>query len=550
MRLKESIKGGLSNWSRLQTIIKVAAKHGLAGFLYEIGILHSADSDAGPDAEEESIPRRLRLTLQELGPTFIKFGQILSTRPDLIPAAYIEEFEKLTDRIPGFAYEDVQQIIKQELGDVPEEFFESIEPTPIAAASISQVHRARIKTETGEDGRAVVIKVQRPNIVETIQADIQILFFLAQSLEKVRSDFRLFNLTGIVREFQRTIHEELDFSLEAKNIEDISKAVTGVEAVVLPEVVWSHSTKKILTMSEIKGKTLSQMKDWPAQLDRPYLADSVAEFFLESIFFHGVFHCDAHAGNLLVIPEGRGKIGVVDFGMVGRIGPDLRDKMGRIFISMVNRDFTSLAMLYTEVADFGKSFSIREFKRDLERLLEPNMSKSLGDVDVSQMMYDSIHIARKYRIQLPRDLIAFYRAAVTLEHVGRTLNPQFTFLNLGTRFAKKMIARRLSSENLSRDFYRFFDGIRSLGTEVPGQLKNILYRLESEDLLSQGKDFRKGIQTLKRSNQLLSLSLICFGSLIGASIVTALAPNSPSVIALWTLSGLVLLLCIIQFFRS
>lgn len=549
MRLKESIKGGLSNWSRLQTILKVAARHGFAGFLHEIGILHATESQNTANSEEESIPRRLRLALQELGPTFIKFGQILSTRPDLIPAPYIEEFEKLTDRIPGFAFESVLEIIQQELGDQAGEFFEYIEEAPIAAASISQVHRARLKNAGDSTDSEVVIKVQRPNIVETIQSDIQILFFLAQSLEKVREDFRLFNLTGVVREFQRSIHEELDFSLEAKNIEDISKAVTGIDSVVLPKVIWSHSTKKILTMSEIKGKSLSQMKEWPTELDRPYLADSVAEFFLESIFFHGVFHCDAHPGNLLVITEGRGKIGVVDFGMVGRIGPDLRDKMSRIFIAMVNRDFGSLAMIYTEVAEFGKSFSIREFKRDLEKLLEPNMSKALGEVDVSQMMYDSINIARKYHIQLPRDLIAFYRAAVTLEHVGRTLDPNFTFLNLGTRFAKKMIARRLSSENLTRDLYRLFDGLRSLGTEVPGQLKNILYRLESDDLLSQGKDFRQGIQTFKRSNQLLSLSLMCFGGIIGASILTALTPDSAATIILWAFTGFLFLLSAVQFFR-
>lgn len=545
MNLKMSFKNRLQHLSRFQSIVRVAAKHGFAGLFLEMGFTGPSDKSAS-NLKEISAAKRLRLTFEELGPTFIKFGQILSTRPDLLPPDFIEEFEKLTDRIPSFAFSEVEKILEAELSQSPYEIFESIEAEPIAAASIAQVHRARLFE--GEI-RDVVIKVQRPNIVENIQSDIQILFFLARSLEKLRDEFKLFNLTGMVREFQRTIHEELDFSLEAKNLEDISKNVQGFEAVILPEVIWACSTKKVITLSEIKGKALSQMKVFPDNVDRAYLAESLALFFMQSIFFHGVFHCDAHAGNILVIPEGRGAVGLVDFGMVGRIGPDLRDKLGRIFLALVNRDFASLGSLYTEIATFGAKFSMREFKSDLERLLGPNLSRPLKEVDVSKMMLDSIQIARKYQVQLPRDLILFYRAAVTLEHVGRVIDPDFTFLNVGSRFGKQLIQSRLSVENVSRDLFRFIESLRSLGTEFPGQLKTIMNKIEADELFPQSSVFSEGFRKFQKSNQLLATSIVSFGLLLSASILSNNPGNESLSLALWIGAGLSILMMLVQGLR-
>lgn len=536
MSLRSEIKDQIQNWGRLQKIVKVAVKHGFAGIFKEIGLPFSIPDPTNEENNAASAPARLRLVLQELGPTYIKFGQILSTRPDILPEAFVKEMEKLTDRIPSFPFEQALRIIEEELGRPPFEVFEWIEDKPIAAASISQVHRARLK---GSEEPEVVIKVQRPNILGDIQSDIQILYFLAKSVEKVRPDYKLFNFTGMVREFQRSIHEELDFSLEAKNIEDISKSVDHHEGVVIPKVNWAFSTKKVLCMTEIKGITLSQVTHFSEELDRPFLAQSIAEFFLETIFFHGLFHCDAHAGNLILISEGKGQVGLVDFGMVGRIGPDLRDKMGRIFLALVNRDFQSLAQLYTEVAKFQKRFSLRDFKSDLEQMLGPNLDRPLSEVDMTALMQDSIRMARKYQIQLPRDLILFYRAAVTLEHVGRILDPQFTFLNVGSKFAKRLIQNRLKVDNLSRDIYRTLEGLRSLGTEVPTQLKSLLSKLDSENIFSLGDEFSAGLKTFRKSNQLLSLSIFLFGAFISTSLLTSFQPNHILIYPLWVLCALV-----------
>ncbi|PIR23290.1 MAG: hypothetical protein COV44_03675 [Deltaproteobacteria bacterium CG11_big_fil_rev_8_21_14_0_20_45_16] len=544
MSIGHRIKQSLSNWGRIQEILRIFAKYGFANLIREMGL--SSDQSGDEATHAKSMPWQLRKAFEELGPTFIKLGQIMSTRPDLLPPEYIAEFSKLRDDVPPFSFIEVETIIEEEFGRSLGEIYESFETTPIAAASVSQVHRAKLQ-EPEAGLLEVVVKVQRPHITEKIQADIQILYFLARTLKKVRKDFRLFNLTGIVREFQKSISEELDFGLEAKNIEEIGRNSQENEVVVFPQVVWSSSSKRVLTMSELKGQVLSQVKEYPVSIDRPYLADSLAEFFLESIFFHGHFHCDAHPGNLILIEEGRGKIGLVDFGMVGRLSPDLRDKMSRIFLALVSQDFTSLASLYTEVATFNRRFSLKEFRLDLERLLEPNLNKPLSQVDVGAMMLDSIQIARKYEVKLPRDLILFYRAVVTLEFLGRSIDPEFTFLKFGTRFSKKLIQRKLSTENVMRDLFRFVEGLRSLSTDIPSQLKIILNRLETDGGLDR---YSEGIQAFKRTNKILALSIILFGLIIGASIISSFQPQHFAVLPLWIAAGFSFLLLLTQIFRK
>jgi len=543
MSIGHRIKQSLSNWGRIQEILRIFAKYGFANLIQEIGLGSLQASDTG--TPPRTMPSQLRKAFEELGPTFIKLGQIMSTRPDLLPPEYIAEFSKLRDDVPAFSFTEVETIIEEEFGRSLGEIYQNFEPAPIAAASVSQVHRAKLR-EPEAGLLEVVVKVQRPHITEKIQADIQILYFLARSLEKVRKDFRLFNLTGIVREFQKSISEELDFGLEAKNIEEIGRNSQENEVVVFPQVVWSSSSKRVLTMSELKGQVLSQVKKYPSSIDRPYLADSLAEFFLESIFFHGHFHCDAHPGNLILIEEGRGKIGLVDFGMVGRLSPDLRDKMSRIFLALVSRDFTSLASLYTEVATFNRRFSLKEFRSDLESLLEPNLNKPLSQVDVGAMMLNSIQIARKYEVKLPRDLILFYRAVVTLEFLGRSIDPEFTFLKFGTSFSKKLIQRKLSTENVTRDLFRFVEGLRSLSTDIPSQLKVILNRFETDGGLDRYSD---GIQAFKQSNKILTLSIVLFGLILGSSLLSSFQPQHFAVLPLWVVAGFAFLLLLIQIFR-
>ncbi|TVQ79738.1 MAG: AarF/ABC1/UbiB kinase family protein [Bradymonadales bacterium] len=526
----------ISNWSRFQEIMRTLAKHGLSAWLEETDLPLPKGLKSAHPPSEEAVPTHLRQAFEELGPTFIKLGQILSTRPDLLPADYIKEFSKLTDQIPAIGFSEVRSLLEAEMGRPLSDVFESFEKEALAAASISQVHRARLAE--GEI-KEVVVKVQRPGIESDIQSDIQILYFVAGALERFRKAFRLYNLTGMVEEFQRSIYEELDFSLEAKNIEAFSEHAKEIEGVEIPKVVWPLSSKRVLTMSELKGSPLSRLEVFPETVDRSYLSESVARFFLEGIFFNGLFHCDAHSGNLLISLEGKGRVGIVDFGMVGRLSPELREKLGRLFLSLVTQDYQSLVRIYSEIADFGGQFNLRAFKRDVERLLQPNLGRPLKEVDVGQLMMDSVQLAHKYQIRLPKDLILFYRSIVTLEHCCRRLDPDFTFSQFGRSFSRLMIRKRFSLDSLSKDFLRMIDGLRSLSSDLPLQLKHLLTKLEENSLFPQLKGIEEALLASEKRNRALALSVILSGLLISSALLLALQPQHPLNWVLWPLTGVV-----------
>lgn len=543
MGFRERIKENIHHWSRFQAIVKIFVRHGFASLVQELGWLTAIGGST--ESSEESQAARLRKAFEELGPTFIKLGQLLSTRSDILPPEYIDEFSKLTDRITPLPFADIRGVVIKEFGRPMEELFESVEETPLAAASIAQVHRAVLKDENALV-RKVVIKVQRPGITETIQSDIQILYVVAQALEKLRDDFKLFNLQAIVEEFQRSIFEELDFVLEAKNIDAFQKIVEEHPQVSIPKVFWPLTTKHVLTMTELKGTSLSQVYSFPAHVDRKKLAENTVNFFVDSMFFHGIFHCDAHTGNLLIDLEGPGQVGVVDFGMVGKLNEGLRERLTRLFLALVTQDFQSMAITYSELTEFGRRLSVKEFQADLEHLLAPNLAKSLSQVDVGNMMHESLSIAQKHKIRLPRDLILFFRAVVTLEHIGRSLDPEFKFSEFGQKFSREIIKRQFSAQNISRDLLKGLEGLRSL----PGAIRSLAHKLESDALFPQLEGLEKGLQSFKRSNQLLALSVIFMATLVGTTLLTALAPNHPMIWPMWGASGVIFLILIIKSIRS
>ena len=523
--VKFSFKNRLDNLSRFQTIVRVLVKHGFSGIMAELGLYQRTGSDSD---SSDSVASRLRRAFEELGPTFIKLGQLLSTRPDLLSEEYIEEFSKLTDSVSAFSFEEVEAILEEEFGTKLDELFESIEREPLAAASIAQVHRAIWR----ETSTPVVIKVQRPNITRVIQNDIQVLYRLASALERIE-DFRLLNPTGIVKEFQRSINEELDFTLEAKNLDHFGKQAETDDRILIPKVIWPATTKRVLTMTEMKGTPLSQIRDFPPNVNRRELAQALASFFFESIFQHGIFHADAHAGNVLIQTEGSGKLVILDFGLVGNLQPDLKKKLSKIFLSLVSRDFQALSQTYVEIGDFGRRFSVREFQRDVSNFLGPQLGKPLKDIHLGQVMLDSTRIARKYQVRVPQDLVLFYRSIMTLEALGRKLDPDFEFVSYGQMFAKTLIRRRFSYDEIWRDLVKTFEGFRTLGTELPVQMQTLVQRLDQGDLFFGGKQADELKNTFERSMRLHAFGYLSSGFLVSAVLMNAYRPENPWGIALW-----------------
>lgn len=523
--VKFSFKSRLDNLSRFQTIVRVLVKHGFSGIMAELGLYQRTSSDSSTTT---SVAARLRMAFEELGPTFIKLGQLLSTRPDLLSEEYIEEFSKLTDSVPAFDFSEVEAILEEEFGAKLEELFQSIEKEPMAAASIAQVHRAVWR----ETNTAVVIKVQRPNITRVIQNDIQVLYRLASALERIE-DLRLLNPTGIVKEFQRSINEELDFTLEAKNLEYFGKQVEADDRIRVPDVIWPATTKRVLTMTEMKGTPLSQIKEFPPEVDRRKLAEALVSFFFESIFQHGVFHADAHAGNVLLQTEDGGRLVILDFGLVGNLQPELKKKLSKIFLSLVARDFQGLSQTYVEIGDFGRRFSVREFQRDIANFLGPQLGKPLKDINLGQVMLDSTRIARKYQVRVPQDLVLFYRSIMTLESLGRKLDPDFEFVGYGQMFAKTLMRRRFSYDEIWRDVVKTFEGFRTLGTELPVQMQTLVQRLDQGDLFLGGKQADEFKKTFERSMRLHAFGYLSSGFLVSAVLMNAYRPDDRWGLALW-----------------
>jgi ubiquinone biosynthesis protein len=523
-----SLKDKLAGLSRAQTIISVFAKHGFSQILQELGLVTAKSASSIED--ESTIPSRLRMACEELGPTFIKLGQLLSTRPDIFPEAYIEEFSKLTDQVPAFAFEDVQRIIEKDLGQSADFIFSEIEQKPMAAASISQVHRATIK----ETGQRIVIKIQRPRIAKTIQLDIQILRRVAGALEGLREDFRLMNPAGIIEEFQRSIHEELDFTLEAKNMEAFQKNLGQTEGLIFPQPLWELTTQKILAMPEMTGTPLAHIKNIPAEVDRRFLVESIVNFFFESIFFHGLFHADAHAGNILLQTEGRGRLVLLDFGMVGRLSDDLRQNLSKIFLALISQDFAMLAQTYVEIGEFGRRVNLRDFQKDVSEFLSPRLGKPLREIHLGEMMLESTRIARKYQVRVPRDLILFYRSIITLESIGRKLDPDFEFVSYSRSFAQTLIRRRFTSEEIIRDLLKAFEGLRSIGTDLPSQMRHIVDKIDHEAFLPQA--------ALKRWRHLSFMFLLDFSFFAAAVYASLVMPQSGLKEWLWgaTATGLII----------
>ncbi len=530
-----SLKERFANWSRFQTILACLAKHGLSGLLFEAGLTSGKAPSKETDVDDRRLAAQLRLAAEELGPTFVKLGQLLSTRPDILPEAYIQEFSKLTDSVPPFEFSEVKLILEREFGEPVDQLFSQLDPRPLAAASIAQVHAAQVR-ETGEQ---IVLKIQRPGINKTVQTDIQILYRLASAIERLRDDFKLLNLTAIVREFQRSINEELDFTLEARNMDFFARNMSGHEGVIFPHPLWTFTTKKVLAMNKMEGIALAQLKEIPSGVDRHFLVESIVTFFFESIFYHGIFHADAHAGNLLLQSEGRGRLVLLDFGLCGTLGSDLRGKLSKIFLALVSQDFESLAQTYVEIGDFGRRFSVRDFTNDIKDFLRPQLGRPLKEIQLGELLLDSTRIARKYQVRVPRDLILFYRSIITLEAIGRKLDPDFEFMAYGQKFAKNLVRRRFTSDELLKDLFKTFDGLRSLGTELPSQVRHIVQRLESSE---GGLGFSQEalVQSLKKMSLIQNLSSLTGLSFVGSAVLSALRPGHFFEVPAWIISTLLL----------
>ncbi len=467
-----------------------------------------------PDIARLTAAERMRLALEELGPTFIKLGQLLSTRPDIIPHAFVLEFEKLQDSVPSFPFEEALAQITVELGAPVALFFAEIDPEPLAAASIAQVHRARLIT--GED---VVIKLRRPGIVAVVEADISALMALASLAERHISGSELYDPVAVIHEFARTIRREMDFSREAHTIEKFRDNFKRTPWMYFPKVYWEQTSKAVLTMEYIVGVKISDSTKLIEQgLDGKLIARRGADSFLEMVLTHGFFHGDLHPGNVLILPDN--VICLLDYGIVGRLDEGLKTFLADILSAIVKRDMDEVVSILLFAGDISDSLNSRSLKRDLSNFMDGYYEMPLKELEVGRMLLEFIEIITMYSIRIQPDLMLLAKSLVLIEGSGRALDPTFDMAEHLRPFIVNEIRQKISPRRVSREINQVLVSYLNLARNIPRDLKEIINRVNRNkfkiDLEHRGLD--KFTADFDRSINRLSTSMILAAMIIGSSI--------------------------------
>jgi len=509
------------HFRRYREIANVLVKHGFGFLVQQLGLVEFLSYPAKIFLRREgkgmslSVPVRLRVALEELGPTFIKLGQVLSTRPDLLPGEYINELEKLQDRVPPFAWEDVKKQVQMELGCPVDEIYQDFSSEPLAAASIGQVHTARLKT-----GEKVVVKVQRPGIRKIIETDLEILQDVARLVDRHSPWSELYNFTDMVMEFERTLREEMDYSIEGRHADMLRRNMAGDPFVYIPEVYWDYTTRKILTMEFVEAVKLSNLQELERRgYDRKVIARRVATTVLKQILLDGYFHGDPHPGNIGVLPGNR--IVFMDFGLIGRLGDDTRDGIVSLVLGLLRKDSEEIIRAVTELGVVPPHVEKMQLRRDVDRLRDKYTYLPLSEIKLSETIEEVLGLARKYRIRVPNEFTILAKAVITTEGVTGHLDPELNIFQVAKPLGRKLAARKISVQELSKKTRRYLAGLNLVLTHLPEQLEDVLKSAVRGELRvkTENTDVTRWLAKVNAMANRLTLGIITAALVIGSAIL-------------------------------
>lgn len=462
--------------ARYREIATTLRRHSL-GFM--VGLLGTGrfppfrrNGGRGADGAEsptgETSPEHLRAALEELGPTFIKLGQLLSTRSDLLPPAYADELAKLQDAAPPVPVADIRAVIRRELGAEPEELYATFDDRPLASASIGQAH-----TATLSDGTEVVVKVRRPGAVARVLEDLEILQNLATRATRGWGPAREFDATGIVEEFAQTLRAELDYLQEGRNAERFAEDFAGESDVVIPRVFWERTTSRVLTLERMRGMNIGDADALDAAgVDRRRVARRGADIVLQMTFEDRFFHADLHPGNLFIHDDG--SIALIDFGMVGVIGEELREQLSGLFVGLVRGNAELLAATLTSMSTGPAAIDREVLREDLRVFLAKYRLRSLRETPFARMMADLFAILRANRLRLPREMALLFKALLLIESLAHRLDPEFRLGESLEPYAERLARERMSASAIARRIARAGADLGEIALEAPGVLRRLL----------------------------------------------------------------------------
>lgn len=462
-------------------------------------------------------PVHLRQALEELGTTFIKLGQILSTRADLLPPEYLVELTKLQDSAPPVAFEDIQQALITELGQPIENVFAEFEPVPLAAASIGQAHAATLW-----DGTEVVVKVRRPGVVEQVNEDLEILKELAATASRHWQFADRYDLTGLAEEFSQTLRAELDYIREGRNAERFAANFAADPHIHVSRVFWEVTTARVLTLERIRGIKINDLKSLDEQgTDRPWLADYATKVVLKMVCEDGFFHADPHPGNFFIEPNGT--IGLIDFGMVGILDERTQELLAELLIAINHQAADRLLDVFLDLGVTRAQIDRASVRRDIERLLSSYWGLPLGELKVAVLLNDVYSVMRRHHLHLPPNLALLLKTVIMIEGMGVNLDPDFRLTKSLTPFTERLVMRQYSPSKWMRSLGRASLDLAKLGAEMPQHLRRIATAAENGNLQigMRPEGFDPVIDRLERIANRIVLGVIAAAFINGLAVLVS-----------------------------
>ena len=458
---------------------------------------------------------RVRMVVEELGPTFVKMGQILSTRPDLLPPEFLSELQKLQDHVQPFSFDQAKEIIESEIGKPLLETYRSFDEKPLASASIGQVHCARLIT--GED---VVVKVQRPGIQKIIDIDLEIILHIATLMEKHLEGWDTQRPTKIVAEFARTLENELDYGMEAAHTEHFAMQFSEDSSIYVPKIYHEATTRCVLTMERIDGVKISDVDRLEEEgLDRRGIARLGLDLIMKQVFTYGFFHADPHPGNVFVLPQN--VICYLDFGMMGRIDADTRDRFAELIMSIVQRNETKVADALIALTTHEEEPDRHLLEREVGEFIDRYLYRPLKELELGIFLHQLFDMAAKFRLCIPPDLFLMIKALSTVEGIARKLDPDLDIITQAEPFMRQVQMDRLNPEKVAKELLSSGTDLVHLLKEIPRELDNIMKQFKKGNIKIgfEHRGLNPMLSTMDSISNRIAFAIVLASLVIGSSLI-------------------------------
>lgn len=501
---------------RYREIAHVMARNGLMATAVQAGLgrwLPPEDRAAHLGIDAEARPELVVRTFEELGTTFVKLGQLISTRPDLFPESYCAAFARLTDSTTAVPFAAVARTVEEDFGAPVDELFAWFDRQPLATASVGQVHAARL-----HDGRDAVVKVRKPGVVDEVAADLDILRTLTARLTRASRSLADLDVPALVEEFDRSLRAELDFLVEARACEEIAAGFRDTPRVRFPWIEWDLTSSRVLTMQRLSGMRVDDLAALDAAgIDREDLAYRAADVLLRMVFDQGTFHADPHAGNIFIEPDGT--VGFIDFGSVGRISKAVRDRFAGMAMALARQDVDGLVRALLEIAPPRGPVDRRRLRGEVARIVDKLDGRDLEDIRVPQLVSETFAIVRRHRLSLPPELVQLFRMLLLVDGLGRRLHPGFDYTRVLDPLVRRLVAESLDPRRIAGRIGRATLTATEVGLDLPVYLRRLLERVDDGgfDVNVHAQELEPLVARLERTGDRMVAAMVVAAMITGGT---------------------------------